>query len=180
MVVKKKGEDQLNSRSSRAGRRGQAWGFDLMIATSIFVSGIVLIYFYSINYNPEGKDDIESLFYDGEIISDIILSEGYPRNWDTSNVLQIGIASDGKINETKLGYFKEMTDTGEEYEGTKNLFNTNHEYWASFSQTIGGIDSVGLEPTGEKNLILVKRMTVYGNEPVIMDLYMWDKEDSAA
>ena len=44
--------------------KAQAWGFDLMIATALFLGGIIMFYIYSINYPAEGKKSFEDLYYE--------------------------------------------------------------------------------------------------------------------
>jgi hypothetical protein len=86
-------------------KNGQAWGIDLMFAATMLIIGIVIFYFYSINYPTEGADTLALLEYDGKIITDSLLSEGYPNSWTQEDVVTIGLLSDNKINETKLENF---------------------------------------------------------------------------
>ena len=86
-------------------KKSQAWGIDLMIAMVIFSVGLVSFYFYSLNSGEEANGITDQLFYDGNIIANDILSEGYPLNWGTEDVVKIGIISDNRINETKLNNF---------------------------------------------------------------------------
>ena len=104
-------------------KRSQAWGMDLVIALAIFSVGLVAFYIYSLNAPSEAKEVIDSLFYDGKIIANSILSEGYPINWNLSNVVTLGILSENKINETKLRRFYNLTQTN--YPKTKIFLTQN-------------------------------------------------------
>ena len=98
-------------------KRAQAWGFDLIIATTIFVAGIVVFYLYSLNFADQSEEIINSLNYDGEIIGDMLLSEGFPKNWTESNVVTIGITSKNKLNQTKMENFYNLA--ANDYSKTK-------------------------------------------------------------
>ena len=56
-------------------------------------------------YITEAEENIDALFYEGKIIASSILSEGYPVDWNSENVVTAGILTDNKINETKVERF---------------------------------------------------------------------------
>jgi len=159
--------------------RGQAWGFDLMMAAILFTAGIIVFFLYSINYPTEGKETLDKLFYEGNIIADNLLSEGSPDDWDSSNVARIGILNDNKINQTKLERFSDLASA--DYQKTRVLFNTKYDYFFNLSETII-IDSDPIEGIGSSfqnqnptNLIKITRLTVYNNKPVTLNIYIWEK-----
>ena len=39
-------------------KKAQAWGFDMMIASMIFISGIIIFYVYSLNYPKESQETL--------------------------------------------------------------------------------------------------------------------------
>ena len=80
-------------------KKAQAWGFDLMIASIIFISGIILFYIYSINYPKESNEKLDKLFNEGEFMAEVLLSEGLPINWNQDTVVRIGLTTNKKINE---------------------------------------------------------------------------------
>lgn len=157
-------------------KRGQAWGFDLMAAMVIFIVGIIIFYFYTINTPLETEQTLETLSREGEIISNAILAEGFPENWNEQNVISPGILTKNKINDTKLERFNNLTLNN--YQKTKALFNTRYEYYIFTSKnfTINGEEIVGLGriPSNEKNLIKISRLTVYKNSPVIFNVEIWE------
>ncbi len=164
---------------------GQAWGFDLLIAVSIFFIGMVIFFLYSINYPKEGQQEIEMLQYESDYIGEILLSEGYPSDWNIENLGKIGIVNNGKINETKLERFYSLANNNlnpSGYEQVKSLFNTRYNFFINFSRPIiisgseileGGI---GKNFVGEdsENLLKTTRITTYQNSPVTMNLYLWN------
>ncbi|MCH7568382.1 MAG: hypothetical protein IIA87_03090 [Nanoarchaeota archaeon] len=162
-------------------KKAQAWGFDLIIASTLFLMGIVVFYFYSLNYPTEGGEILDSLFYEGDIIAGTLLSDGYPDNWDQNNVVRVGILTNDKINETKLERFYTLTNetlTPGGYAKTKSLFNTKYEYYVNFSTQMnisgGEIDGIGKQPTDTKNLIKITRFVSYQNKPTTLYVYIWE------
>lgn len=162
-------------------KKAQGWGMDLMVALSIFLIGIVIFYIYSLNNPNEAKENIENLFNDGESLTNILLSKGFPNSWNTTNVVRIGILSDNKINATKLERFYDLSQT--EYEKTKALFNTRYDYYFFLDEDMI-INSVSVEGIGKPgvtkttisavNLIKVTRVVIYENKPVTAYLYIWE------
>jgi hypothetical protein len=163
-------------------KRSQGWGMDLMIALSIFLVGMVIFYIYSLNNPNEAKENIENLFYDGESLTNVLLSEGYPNAWNSTNVVGMGILSNDKINETKLERFYDLSQT--EYERTKILFNTKYDYYFFLDEDMI-INSIPVEGIGKPgttkinidaiNLIKVTRVTIYKNKPINAYLYIWEE-----
>jgi len=159
-------------------KKSQAWGIDLIIAITIFLTGIIIFYFYSIN----SSEELKSLSYDGNNIASSILSEGYPALWNTENVEKIGILSNGKINETKLENFYLLASSS--YNKTKMLLNTRSEYYFFLAEPIlinsSFIDGVGKPGINRsnipaKNLIKLTRMSIYKNNPKTVYFYIWQE-----
>lgn len=157
-------------------KKAQGWGFDLIVGLAIFIAGILTFYLLSLNTYNETSDTIKSLSYEGQIVSDNILSDGSPENWNNSNVIRIGIMSDNKINETKLAQFYSLSKTN--YALTKSLFNTNNEYYFFLSDpmVINGSTTIGIgkQNVNESNLIKITRYTIYKDKPVTANLYIWN------
>ena len=154
----------------------QAWGFDLIIASSLFSIGIIVFYFYTVNHTDETEETYSRLLYDGNNIAETLLSEGYPADWSAGNVVKIGLTNDKRINATKLKYFYTLATN--DYEKTKTLFNTNYNYYINMSQPMI-IDNVEVGYIGEKdvnpdNLVKITRVTIYNNKITTLFIYMWN------
>ena len=160
-------------------KKSQAWGIDLMIASFIFIIGITSFYLYALNSYEKPEETLKNLQYDGKIISDIILSEGYPKNWTESNVVSIGVLSDGKINSTKLQQFYDLTLA--DYSKTKLLFNTKYDYFFFFDENMNlssAVSGIGKPSTDINNLpaqdlIKITRFIIYQDKPTTAYLYIW-------
>lgn len=157
-------------------KKSQAWGIDLMVAAAIFSMGIISFYMYTLNNTHEAEETVKSLYYDGSIISNSVLSDGYPPEWNSSTVTAVGILNKGKINETKLERFYLLSLS--DYEKTKNLFNTRYEYYFFLEKNMtinsNSVEGIGKKPNGsEKNLVKITRFTIYKNIPAEAYLYVW-------
>lgn len=157
-------------------KRAQAWGFDLIIAAVIFSLAIVAFYLFSLNYSGEAEESLSALEYDANSIANALLSEGYPAQWDSGNVMKIGLLSNSRINETKLLLFKELSVS--DYAKTKSLFNTLHNYEITFSENLTinstAITSIGQSPSSPQNLIKVTRLATYNNKPLVIYISSWE------
>src|SRR3989344_7760844 len=83
-------------------KTGQAWSLDLVIAITIFIIGLIGIYVYALNLSYNSEERLSLIRSEAELVSSVILSEGYPENWTIDNVEAPGIISEDKINQTKL------------------------------------------------------------------------------
>ncbi|MBD3252167.1 hypothetical protein GF386_00355 [Candidatus Pacearchaeota archaeon] len=166
-------------------KKAQAWGMDLIIGFSIFIFVLSVFYIYSLNQSGGEINIIETLIYDGNLITNSIFSEGHPVEWNETNVTKIGILSDNKINETKLESFYNLTKNN--YDKTKILFNTKYDYYffidPEFSFYDGKKEGIGKSGITRKNanqtstnLIKITRFTVYKEKPVTAYLYIWDED----
>jgi len=150
------------------------------MAVFIFTASMTIFFFYVLNDSSEGGENLEKLYYEGAHITNLILSEGYPTNWNSENVVEIGILTNEKINETKLERFYNLTQ--EEYSKTRIKFNTKYDYYFFLdrnmtinSKTIEGIGKPGIKKSNidAENLIKISRATIYKNKPVAAELYIW-------
>jgi hypothetical protein len=157
-------------------KRGQAWGIDLAVALMIFTFGILIFFFYTVNRTSQAGEILDLMYYEGNVVADSLLSEGSPKNWNSSKVNTIGVLSDGKINETKLEYFYNLSS--EDYNMTLYLFNTRFDYYFFLSENLslssGEVQGIGEAPYDEDNLVQITRFTIYKNKPVTAYLHVWN------
>ena len=156
-------------------KRGQAWGLDLMMASFLFIGGILVVYIYSLNLSDQTEETLSQLKYDGTTVADSLLSEGTPRNWQAGNVEKIGLLNGGRINETKLELFYNLSITS--YQKTKILFGVNSNYYVIFSEPLAigasSVDGIGSAPANPKNLIKITRIAIYKEKPTNIDILQW-------
>jgi hypothetical protein len=157
-------------------KKAQAWGFDLIIAATIFVAGMVMIYLYTLNYPSQEEDTIQTLKHQGETFSESLLSDGSPTAWTLTDVVRPGILSEGKIDQTKLELFDNLVTS--DYNRTRSLFRLKDNFYIEFQEniTLNGIvkGGIGIVPTGEENLAKITRIVIYEGNLTSLNFYIWD------
>ena len=156
-------------------KKNQVWGFDLIIAVTLFLIGIIAIYIYAINLS-EAQETLDSLFYEGNLISSLILSEGSPSGWTIENVETPGILTKQKINQTKLD---NLYSLAQNQENLKKILGTKYEFYFNFTgmevSSQGTIKGIGNEPIeNPENIIKLERFSIYKNKPVKANFYIWN------
>jgi hypothetical protein len=142
-------------------KKGQAWSFDVLIATIIFIVGIVLVFYNSINYIPQTENELSELYNEANFATELLLREDSP-----------GILNEGKINDTKLEEFYNLS-----YQEQKNILGViNNFYFELEGMNFGGteIDYIGEINLDEENLIKIERVVVYNNRILDLDFYSWN------
>jgi len=141
-------------------KKAQAWSIDLLIACFIFGVALTILYTYGINYSPQSKNNLNELFYQGNLAGEMILSED-------------GIISEGKINQTKLDEFASA-----DYQEKKIKMGLKDNFYFSFENLkVNGVpvDYVGkMNETEIEDVVQVERISVYENKPIKFDIYLWN------
>ena len=156
--------------------KAQAWGFDLMIATVIFLGALLALFIYTLNLPSEREESFKNLAYEGKLITDSLLTEGYPANWDENTVVRIGILSDGKVNDTKLLMFRDLVLS--DYVKTKTLFNVADDYYVYFLNEVMAnnqpITGIGQPAINHKNLVKLERIVIQNGTIKNMNVQVWN------
>ena len=129
----------------------------------------------------------ENLYDENVYLSTTLLQPGYPSDWTPGNVLIPGIASNNRMDETKLANFDTFT-----YDETKSFFHIASEYLFYFKNDTGIVPLVGecnfgfavptnmttCEPDitslGYANLVKTSRIVIYKSDVIEMVLYSWN------
>ena len=126
-----------------------------------FLGGIILLYLYAINYYPQSRVQLDELYYDGDLASQLILSEE-----------NFSIVSNGKINQTKLDNFYNIN-----YNTKKSLLGvSNNFYFIVEGLEVEGnpVSYVGkLNDTEIGSLVKVTRLTIYKDKPIKFQIFIW-------
>jgi len=121
---------------------------------------------------------------DGELITNALLSEGCsvncPNPWITSDGLDVGLLSDGKINDSKLKLFYDFAQA--DYDGSRVVLNAKYDYYFFLDEDMV-IESVPVDGIGKPgvdrnnivadDLIKISRVVVYDNKLIGARLYIW-------
>jgi hypothetical protein len=158
------------------GKKAQVWGFDLIIASLIFTFGIITFFLFTLNSSDIERAKIQDITYEGNIIADSLMTSGFPEDWNETNIVRIGIVNKGKINQTKLERFYNLSSSN--YQGTRELFNVKYQYYINISEKIEinniEIPSIGAYTENPNNLIKITRVTIYKDKPVTLNIIVWE------
>jgi len=158
-------------------KRGQVWGIDLIVGATIIMAGIFSFYLYYYNLSSKQETKLNDLSQAGDQIAEALLSSGNPQNWDTNNVIRIGLADNGKINSTKLDMWYELSES--DYQYTLQLFKITSNYFVNFTEPFiykgNYIQGIGKIPTEEaSDVAKTSRFTVYNGKPTTMRILTWE------
>ncbi len=157
-------------------KRGQAWGFDLLIASSVFFLAIAIFFVYTLNSSKDYEQKLEDLLYEGNSMAEDLMSEGFPADWNIDNVKTIGLLNESKIDKEKLENFYTLSTS--DYRKTKALFDIKYDYFMNFTEPIiiesEQIEGIGIKPVTPKNLVKISRFTIFNNKPTTLNLYIWE------
>ena len=175
-------------------KKSQIWYSDFILGLAIFI----IIFLVSVKYVTEhytlARESSDEIIYTGKIISESIMSNGVPENWNQTNVFRIGLTNGNQIlNLTKVYYFANLTET--QYTRTKSLFGSRYDYLVYFKnnnnvtlnftkkyigkpgQTRDSVISLDL-----KNLIKINRYIVLKRgqpnltaEIIEMNIFLWEE-----
>ncbi len=161
MRYAKKMERYILMHKNKSEKKAQVWSLDLLVSVSIFIVGIVILFFYAINFTNQTKNNLDNLYNQGYTASEILLSED-----------EGSIVSNGIINQTKLDEF-----FSKEYEEMRrSLGMTDNFYFTLDDLQINGEDEdyIGLQSGPEtKNLVKINRIVAYRNKPSKLQMYIW-------
>jgi hypothetical protein len=142
-------------------RNGQVWSFDLLVALMIFVVGLLIIYFFALNYKSSAFDELNELYYDGDLVSSLIMGDG-PESLITNN----------HVDQSKLDYFNSLSDSEK-----KIRFGVSNNFYFSIPNMV--VDGVSQQNVGVLNTSVVSsqikttRIVIYNNKPEKMEVVVW-------
>jgi len=143
-------------------KKGQGWSLDLTIAIVLFIAGVIILYFYAINYSSHNQGDLEEMLYEGSVASELILNED-----------ESGILTGNKVNQSKLD------DFNANYASRKTAMGVTRNFYFNMSGLeISGnpVSYVGAYDSSPDSSVKVSRITIYKNKPVRFDLFIWKNE----
>jgi len=165
-------------------KKAQAWGVDIIVASVVFFITLFLFYQHYSNLASAESGDIDLLIQDSKTVSESLIEPGYPVDWNSTNVIRIGLTYDNqRLNETKLLYFSQI-----DYDESKKILNTKYDYLVFFYNHTGDIDSInGISNVGKPGvtpdnvytqenpdkLVDISRFLIYESEIYRMVLYIW-------
>ncbi len=148
----------------------------------MFIITLVIFYQYYSNTVAIDLGEVESVRRDAYMISNFLMSEGYPADWNSTSVEHIGVVEENfRLNNSKL-----QTLTTLDYDTTRRLFNTKYNYYFYFldknkqvanMSTYGkpGINMTNVEEIEDPNkIVTISRFIFFERKIYRMVLYVWD------
>lgn len=153
-------------------RKGQIFSSDFLIASSIFLIAIAVIYIYwgyasaEIEESRITNDMIDKLY----LASHVWFREGTPRYWDSSNVIELGLQSDHEFNQTKMSSLTTI-----EYQRTLTLLGVENYniYYRVYDESNNTLFEFGLFPYEAENVLRLKRVGILNQSIAMVDVILW-------
>ena len=168
------------------------------MSISLLLFSVAVVLAFSIIMNSfESENDFQRLKGDASRISEYLLSEGTPADWNATSVIRPGILSGKRINFTKA--YSAMNITNASYAAIKSNLQTEYDFLVVFEHKNGTIasfqdycaigndnlvereftpalacKSVNLTGISYDNMVKLTRFAAYDSSLVKMTIYMWD------
>ncbi len=147
---------------NKKNKLGQVWSLDIIIAGVIITTGIIILYIYAINYTNQSQENLDYLFYEGNLASQLILSEE-----------NFGILDNAsQINQSKLDDYYYNYDLKKSVLGITKNFYFELDNMTEVNGT--AVPYIGRKSPTTSSSIKITRITIYKNQPIKFDLYVWD------
>jgi hypothetical protein len=154
----------LTSKMGYINKNGQMWFMDFIIGIIIFSLTLVTYYTYTINLSNQDTVVMDDLISDSKSVTASLMSSGFPQDWDSNNVIRVGITgNNNKINNTRFSEFVQI-----DYNTTKKLFGTIYDYFLYFTNESGDVQNIeGFCGTGkgEVNITFDIRSAYFYEKP---------------
>jgi hypothetical protein len=151
--------------------KGQALSFDFLIACTIFIL-VIAILLTQVGYNTKELNEIRDkneLIDETHKLSEIFFDEGYPKNWNSSNVVVIGLETDNRISWSKL---KSLEEIG--YQKSLVLLGLKNDYNITIFENNSTFYSFGKNIENASSIVRVDRVGILNNSIVSVQVLVFD------
>jgi hypothetical protein len=175
-------------------KKAQVWTTDYIAGLLIFILALTLSVKLIVNaYSP---DDYSQLKKEGIRVTENLLSEGYPLDWNETNVIRVGLFTNNRFDNNKINSAMNLS-----YSSLRNILLTDQEFFVVFknkndslinfeNNCFLGSSSVSitrnltmnntpcinysLSNLDTNNLVVIKRAGVYNSSIIKMEAYFWN------
>jgi len=159
--------------------KAQALSFDFIIAASIFllVIGIIYIYWIYSSIQIEETKNINEMTDKAFTASQVWFREGTPKYWDPNNVIDLGLENNKRFNQTKINFLnKSINPSNIGYSKTKTMIGLEgYEYFFKiYNTTNDTLFNFGLYPSNAVNIVKTKRIGILNSSIVILEVLVWN------
>jgi len=183
----------------KARKKAQLWLSDYSIALMIFILAMILSTKIIVN-NFVSNTEFERLKADASKISEALMAEGYPSDWDNSTIIRLGLYTDNRLNSSKV--FFAMNNTYINYQKLRGLLQTNKDFIIIFrnntntnitddmiefnnlcvigdpsmniNKTVNDCHNPLLTSITYDDLVIIRRYVVYNAKIIPMEVYVWN------
>ena len=155
--------------------KSQTLTYDFFIAASILFL-ILIAAFFLWYYKMEGiKEEREKADLADILIyaSEIWFKEGYPIYWNTSNVLEIGLANENRINTTKVRMMEELGYQKLAYLLSLGTANVNYFVYSLNGTLLYSFPNYSME--NAKDILVLERVAIWNESIVKVKTVVWQK-----
>lgn len=156
-------------------KKGQHIAMSTMILLMIFMGALTFV-LTELQHNPKESQDIYTILSrEASRIASNMLREGYPQDWDTTNIRWLGLCENTILNETKVTYAQTLP-----YETIRTSTNTLYDVFivVNETETIGTFATVEEFFSQDYPTIIRERRVANTNtgEAVTIDVYIYTKK----
>jgi hypothetical protein len=155
--------------------KAQALTYDFFIALVIFIAIVSLVMVYWYSSSLQMQENIEKNFALRTTISasQAWFKEGYPKYWDLENVMELGLANDGKINRTKMEMLFQLGYSRATILLNLGTYNLRYEIYNKTNDLIF-LFPQNSDLTKAKNVYKIERVAILDDQPVKVRTLVWD------
>jgi hypothetical protein len=154
--------------------KAQSLTYDFFIALAIFfiILTIAMSYWYYLTVQME--DNAKRNLASKTLLSasEVWFKEGYPKYWNTSNVVELGLANDGKINSTKMEMLSQLSYSKVASLLSLGTFNLKYEVYNKTNLIFQF--PLNSDFSSAKNVYKIERIAILDEKPVKVRTIIWD------
>ena len=124
-----------------------------------------------VGYNTKELSEIEErneLVEETRKLSEIFFEEGYPENWNSTNVAIIGIKTDNRMDWNKLESLKEMG-----YQKSLVLLGLNLDYNMTIFNKTDSVWGFGKSPENASSVVKINRIGILNSSIVYIQILVF-------
>lgn len=117
-------------KTKKTSKKSQVWTIEFIISFLIFTAAVVLSVKSIFNiYTNENLRDIQR---ESEFVSQYLLSEGYPSDWDSGSLIRVGLTTNNRLNDSKLNNLYNL-----DYNMARDALGLRSNFFIYFSNSSG-------------------------------------------
>lgn len=165
------------------GKRAQVSTIDFIAGFLMVVTALLLA--SNLIFTLQEKSSFSSLQDVATAVSEDLMSEGYPADWNATSVIKLGLLSNNTLSPVKIQDLSSLS-----YDDIRASLGTPYDVYWYFHNASGVVnvsacgygnpsvvvDALSCEPSfsASRNLVHLQRILVYNNSLITMEVVVWD------